>query len=159
MRNLIIRRASADDVPAIGALIGGLMSYLTLRPDGHGADKFKASMAPAALARYVTEPAYHYLAGCIDGQLVGVAALRDRSHVFHLFVTPACHRQGVARAMWSALLEAALAGPALAITVNASRYAIGFYEGLGFAATEAIIENLEHGIVYQPMALTLPRAE
>ena len=159
METMTIRPAAATDVTAISALIGSLMPYLTLHPDGRGAEKFIASMAPAALARYVTEPNYHYLAGCIDGQLVGVAALRDGSHVFHLFVTPAWHRRGLASQLWLALLEAAQAGPAPALTVNASRMAIGFYQRRGFSATEPVIENLEHGIAYQPMRLLLPRAQ
>jgi GNAT superfamily N-acetyltransferase len=147
---LSIRRATADDVAAISALINDLMPYLTLDPAGVGAEQFIASMAPPAITRYVTEPEYWYQLGFIGEELAGIVALRSNTHLFHLFVPAALHRQGIGRQLWQAArAQAIAAGNADVITVNASDCAVPMYRALGFVETAPRIE--EHGIAYMPM--------
>lgn len=151
---LIIRRAQLSDAPAIALLIGALMPCMTLRPDGAGAEAFIESMACPAIETYISGAAYHYQVGLIGGELAGVVALRDNSHLFHLFVAQKHHRQGIARRLWEAALRAAMAsGNAEGFTVNSSLHGLPLYQSLGFVATGAKVE--QHGIAYVPMVLTL----
>lgn len=151
---LIIRRAQLSDAPAIALLIGALMPYMTLRADGAGAETFIESMACPAIETYVSGAAYHYQVGLIGSELVGVVALRDNSHLFHLFVAQKHHRHGVARRLWDAALRAAMvSGNAEGFTVNSSLHGVPLYQSLGFVATGAKVE--QHGIAYVPMVLTL----
>jgi ribosomal protein S18 acetylase RimI-like enzyme len=153
---LTIRRATVDDVSAISALINDLMPYLTLDPQGAGAEQFIANMTPSAIERYVTEPIYHYQVGFIGEELAGVVALRGNTHLFHMFVPAALHRQGIGRQLWQAArAQAIAAGNADVITVNASNYAVPMYRNLGFEETAARIE--EHGIAYTPMQYEMKR--
>lgn len=152
MDNLILRAARREDAPAISVLILDLMPYLTLRPDGAGAEQFIAGMAVSRVAGYVTEPNYRYWIAHAGVELAGVVALRDNTHLFHLFVARAFHGRGYARQMWNAARRAAFdAGNTEGFTVNSSPHAMPMYQRFGFVATGPRVEAL--GIAYTPMRL------
>jgi ribosomal protein S18 acetylase RimI-like enzyme len=147
---LTLRRAEAADAGAVSALIASVMHYMTARPDGQGAETFKASLAPAAIAGYIAGPAYHYQVALLRETLVGVVALREHCHIFHLFVAPAFHHRGFGRQLWhSARAASSAAGHAGDITVNSSVYAAPMYRRFGFADAGPRMEH--SGIVYIPM--------
>lgn len=150
MTTLILQPAHLSDAPAISALINSLMPHMTLQADGQGAEAFIATMTAAAIAGYIADPRYDYRAAWLGDALAGVIAMRDRSHVFHMFVASDLHGQGVARQMWHAVRQA---GTVDAYTVNASRGAVPVYARFGFLATGPLVE--QHGIAYQPMRLGL----
>lgn len=84
------------------------------------------------------------------GRLVGIIALTRRSHLCLLFVEKACHRQGIARALFSALRDHCRTAPDTPrITVNSSPYAVGAYRRLGFRTTGD--ERTVDGIRFTPM--------
>lgn len=69
----------------------------------------------------------------IEGNVVGSIGIREDRHVFHLFVSEAYHRRGIARALWETAKAAArLGNDAAGFTVNSSRYAVPVYRALGF---------------------------
>ena len=154
MDTMTLRIAHSTDAPAISALICNVAPYLTPHPPGTGAEQFLLGMAPPAIARYVTGSGYHYQLGMLGSVLVGVIAISENRHVFHLYVAPAFHHRGVARRMWHAAKTAAIeAGNTEGFTVNSSPYARPMYERFGFVATGP--EVAEHGIAYVPMRLQL----
>jgi ribosomal protein S18 acetylase RimI-like enzyme len=146
MKNLIIRPARAMDAPHISELICDLLPFMTLDPAGAGAERFVSSMRTPAIAGYVLDGRYHYLTGWLDGQLAGVVAVRDGSHLFHMFVARALHGRGIARQLWGAVRD-----DRLDYTVNSSMHAQPLYEKLGFVATGPRIEA--EGVAYVPMRL------
>ena len=150
---MTLRPARIDDASAISALIADLMPYLTLEPDGAGADQFIASMQADAIARYVAQDRYRYQLGFVGGELAGVVAVRDGSHLFHLFVARAFHGRGLARQLWQAARDTnADAGDnkvAPAWTVNSSPHAAAMYEHFGFRPAGPRIE--QHGVAWIPM--------
>ena len=89
----------------------------------------------------------------LDGELAGVIEMRNDEHVAMLFVEP---RGG---GLGQGLFERALGicrdrRPNLSsVSVHSSRYAVPFYERLGFRMCGP--ETIENGIVYIPMVLTL----
>lgn len=152
MNPLTLRVAVAADASAISELINSLMPYMTLHPDARGAEEFIQGMAVPAIESYVTAPNYFYQMGLVDGELAGVIAMRDGSHVFHMFVAEKYQGRGVARQMWQAASEHALrTGNRAGFTVNASRIAVPVYRRFGFFTVGALIE--QHGIAYQPMRM------
>jgi len=151
MKKLTIQPARAIDAPAISALICDLLPFMTLDPGGIGAERFISTLRTPAIAGYVLDERYHYLAGWLDGQLAGVVALRDGTHLFHLFVARALQGQGLARELWEAVQA-----DGVSYTVNSSLYAVPLYEKLGFVATSAQVEA--DGIAYLPMQLTQQRS-
>lgn len=149
-----IRPALVADAPAIVALIDELMPFLTLHPDGAGAEKFVAHCRLPAIEGYLSQEKYFYQIAHLGGELAGVVAMRDNTHLFHLFVPRALHRRGIALQLWQAARDASIArGEVTAFTVNSSVYALPFYEELGFVATGSRVEA--DGIAYVPMRMEL----
>ena len=72
-----------------------------------------------------------------------------------LFVDKAFHRKGIGRELFAAALERIYSeGPMPEmLTVNSSRFAVPFYESLGFVRSEE--EKIIHGVIHIPMALPL----
>ncbi|AMP04024.1 GNAT family N-acetyltransferase [Collimonas pratensis] len=139
--------AHASDAVTISALIQQFTHEFTISADGSGAEQFLASVSVAAEAGYISDPRYHYINAFVGGVLAGFIAMRDRSHVFHLFVAPEFQRQGLATRLWQAAL--ASAPDAAGFTVNSSPSALPVYQRFGFAATSAQVEM--HGIRFVPM--------
>ena len=151
---ITLRPALVADASAIVALIDDLMPFLTLHPDGAGAEKFIEHCRQPSIENYLSLPNYAYQLAHIDGELAGVVAMRDNTHLFHMFVPRALHRRGMARRLWQAARDASLArGGVTAFTVNSSLYALPLYESLGFAATGPKVET--GGIAFVPMRMEL----
>jgi len=149
-----LRPALVADAPAIVALIDDLMPFLTLHPDGAGAEKFIEHCRQPAIEGYLSQSRYAYQLAHIDGALAGVVAMRDNTHLFHMFVPRALHRRGMARRLWQAARDASIAaGNTTGFTVNASLYALPLYACLGFVATGPKVEM--DGIAFVPMCMAL----
>ena len=90
--------------------------------------------------------------------LAGVVALRrlnDRfSHVYHWFVAPAFHGQGLGRQLWQFILDDAIqtSNPER-LSVNASVFAHPLYRHFGFVDTAERQE--QHGLAFIPMELKI----
>lgn len=153
MNALMIRTARETDAPSIAELVQSLAHYFLPSPAIAGAEAFLSSLSQAAISRYIAAPNYSYLVGFIDNSLVGVAALRDQKHIYHLFVHPDFHRQGIAQKLWLHLKDEAMAAsnPGL-FTVNASLYAVPVYSQFGFVPTSE--SETKNDVQFQPMQLT-----
>jgi|SRR5690242_2640593 len=144
------RPGLAADAEAIAGLIASFQSELTDDPSGAGAERYLASVSVQAEREYLTSDRYRYLVAYSESQLAGVIAIRDDSHLFHLFVERAYQRQGIARQLWErALRELRAAGAGEDITVNSSLSAVQVYQAFGFVPSGTI--QRVHGISFLPM--------
>lgn len=90
--------------------------------------------------------------GCyLNNYLVGVVALREGQHISLLFVRGRFHHLGIATKLVKIAVDAVEADdPRIrAVTVNASPYAVGFYEKVGFVPLKG--EQKADGIRFMPM--------
>lgn len=145
-----IRAARPADARAISDLIMCFRDQLTADPEGGGAEVFFASVSAEAEEGYIRSDRYDFVVAETGGELAGFVAMRDRTHLFHLFVAPRFQRQGLARELWRRVQEAA--GPAGArpeFTVNSSLSAVPVYERLGFVRCSP--PEQRDGVVYVPM--------
>ena len=153
-----IRFATPDDAPAISALIITLQPFLTIAPDGAGAEQFMATIQPEVIAANLRAENYRYQLALLADTLAGVVAVRDNTHLFNLYVAEAFHGQGLGRRLWEAARDDALSrGNAGSFTVNASVYAEKMYRRWGFAPTAPVQE--QHGLRFIPMRLGAAAAE
>jgi len=143
-----LRPARADDAVAISRLIASVAHYFTVDPGGKGAERFFRGISPQAIRGYINDPAFYYVAAWRGNELAGAAALRNGSHLFHLFVAPAYQRQGLSRRLWEMLQAGADPGCGM-FTVNSSPYAVAVYQRFGFVATGPPV--VRNGITFVPM--------
>ena len=86
----------------------------------------------------------------IEDALVGVIAIRDKSHISLLFVKKEYHRQGVGRQLVDAVLSYCNQKSDIKeLTVNSSPYATGFYHKMGFRDLGQ--QRIKDGIIFTPM--------
>lgn len=128
-----IRLATTEDAAAMSELVHSLSAkYIAIDFDEMGARRLLASMEAPAIREYLRS-GYRYHIAEEDGILLGVVGVRENKHLYHLFVTEARQRQGLATKLWRVARAACIAaGNAGEFTVNASRLAVSFYERLGF---------------------------
>jgi GNAT superfamily N-acetyltransferase len=147
---MIFRRASPEDAGAVSGLIVSFLNALTVDPNGTGAEQFLASVSTEAEESYILSDRYHYLVAEAEGDLAGFIAMQDKTHVFHLFVSPKYQRRGLARELWQKARDAA--GPhdvAREFTVNSSLLAVPVYERFGFERVAAPVQK--HGVSFVRM--------
>ncbi|MBV8123326.1 MAG: GNAT family N-acetyltransferase [Paucibacter sp.] len=117
------------------------------RPD------FLASVSFESQQRNLGAENFSYYVAKSNSNIVGVIALRDKSHLFHLFVSKEFQGQRLASKLWNAVKTEALeAGNPGEFTVNSSLNAIQIYEAFGFTR-EGDVKRM-HGVAFQPMRLS-----
>lgn len=151
---LTIRKARSADASHISELIYKVAYGFNSNASGEVAPWFLASVTPSAIAGYIADTKFNYLVGCVGRALAGVIALRDTTHIHHLFVAPEFHRQGVATKLWErAKADAIALGNTEGFSVRSSEYAVPVYKRLGFHVAGARAEK--EGVIFVPMKLEL----
>lgn len=150
-----IRPLTPDDIPAAAALLRrAAEEHILHESTPEDGATFLAEQGEEGMRRFFAG-GYRYHGAEVDGTLAGFIAIRERSHVYSLYVDSRFHRRGIARRLWDAARAAALSGESGhpgAFTVNASNHALPFYTALGFVPTAP----MQVGVVrYTPMRLVL----
>ena len=149
---MLIRPLVAMDIPVVAALLRELArEYIVHESPPEGASTFLAENDEMGVRGFLARGHVYHVA-LIDGVVAGFVAVRDRSHVFHLFVGKRWHRRGVARALWDTARAAAIAaGGDGSFTVNSSNFAVPVYESFGFVRVGPT--QCAKGLYYNPMRL------
>jgi GNAT superfamily N-acetyltransferase len=149
---MLIRPLADDDIPAVASLFQASAREFFIDPSNpHALDWFFAENDEEAFRRYVAKGCSYHVAYAGE-TLAGFVAVRDATHLFHLFVDKRWHRQGVARRLWDVARAAAQAGsnPGY-FTVNSSPNALPVYEQWGFVAASP--QQCVKGLRFTPMRL------
>ena len=145
-----IRVGSPSDAEAVAGLIASFQSELTDDPSGTGAERFIASVSVQAERKYLASAGYRYLLAFSGSEFAGFIAIRDGSHLFHLFVGRAHQRQGLGRRLWQqALRELCTPNSEGVFTVNSSLAAVPVYRSFGFVPAGSA-QSVD-GISFLPM--------
>jgi GNAT superfamily N-acetyltransferase len=148
-----VERATVADASRISALVNALSKPFLVAPAGEGAEPFLAAISESAIQGYVSASNFEYFVAESQGQLAGVVALRDNSHLFHLFVAESFQGQGLGGQLWRMVKARAIhSGNLGKFTVNSSLNAVPFYEKFGFVVSGPVVQT--HGVAFQPMQLS-----
>jgi GNAT superfamily N-acetyltransferase len=152
MESMTIRQAEERDAHAISDLIYEVSeAFLFQRFSDEGRQNFVRSIEPTAIADYINGEFYYYLAEA-ESELMGLIAMRDFRHLYHLFVRAAFQGRGIARKLWDYARETCIyAGNPGDFTVNSSAYALPVYLKWGFVEAGAAFDK--GGIVSTPLRL------
>jgi len=151
---MLIRPLEDTDIPAVARLFRELaLEFIVHESPPEGAATFLRENDEQGLRGFV-EKGHVYHVAVIDGELAGFIAVRDRSHLFHMFVGKRWQRRGLARRLWDVARRDAIAlGNPGFFTVNASNYALPVYEAWGFVRTAPT--QFVKGLYFNPMRLEL----
>lgn len=149
-----IRPLAEDDIPAVAALLRELaLEFIVHESTLAGAANFLAENDQAGIRGFLARGHVYHVAA-IGGEVAGFVAVRDDSHLFHLFVGKRWQRRGIARQLWQVAREQALARGGGAFTVNSSNFAVPVYEAFGFVRAGPTL--CAKGLYYNPMRLPGP---
>lgn len=130
---LHMRLARPEDARAIGVLARRVVRrWILPAQPAEVAGPLLAGMSAEAIRRKILDGQRFHLA-FVDDALAGVAAIREDSHVFQLFVGTRHQGQGIARRLWQRVLKDSVrrAGTRY-FTLNAAVSAVPIYLRLGF---------------------------
>ena len=156
MTEVKIRQANAGDAAEIAGLIRALAEkFITHEFEAEASRQFLSANDAYSVEKNMAS-GFLYFVATRHAKVIGVAGLKNRSHLYHLFVAEAWQGKGLARKLWERLLVVAIGrGESKVITVNSSNAAVGFYRRLGFSPTGPAVEK--GGIRYNPMACRVDR--
>jgi ribosomal protein S18 acetylase RimI-like enzyme len=145
-----IRAIEEADIGAVAQLLQELATQFIVHESvPESAALFLRENDEAALRGFIGGGRHVYYVALVDGALAGFIAMRDKTHLFHLFVARGQQGRGIARALWEHARAAS--GHPGDFTVNASNSAVGVYEALGFRRTAPM--QCVKGLYFNPMAL------
>ncbi|MBD8881381.1 MULTISPECIES: GNAT family N-acetyltransferase [Rhodanobacter] len=150
---LRIRLGRPDDARAVGALVRRLTRRWILPDQPYEAGLALLSRQGTAIQRMHMSEGHRFHLAWLGSTLVGVATMRDDSHLTQLFVSTRYQGRGIARRLWlRTMADAVRRAGTHRFTLNASRCAVPAYRRLGFVATgpERLSPN---GVLTTPMAL------
>lgn len=138
--------AKLDDAQAINKLIIPLVEEFISHEYTEQGNVFVLSSMSEENIRVNIDKGFEYFIAKDDQRVVGVLAIKESNHLYHCFVDKNYHRQKIGEQLWNYWLSDTKAEE---VTVNSSKYAIKFYESLGFIYSGEVFEK--NGIVSYPM--------
>jgi ribosomal protein S18 acetylase RimI-like enzyme len=150
--NLIIRPMEPADIEPVARLLSELATeFIVSEFDEPAQRRFLVENNAEAIRGFIANQFTYHVAE-INGQLAGFVGVRDRKHLYHLFVAKPFQRRGLGRTLWEfAKRECEACGHRGAFTVNSSNYATPIYERWGFRREGP--PKTSNGITYNPMKL------
>lgn len=150
------RLARADDALAIGLLARRVTRrWILPEQPTSAAAALLYGMRARVIRRKILAGQRFHLAWQDDERLVGVAAMRNDSHLFQFFVSTRLHGRGIARHLWQRTMHDAFRRAGTRhFTLNASAMAVPVYRHLGFVCSGPLTIS-DNGLVTQPMHLDL----
>ncbi len=158
-----IRIAHAEDVKEIATLVRSLSHYYLSKEISSAQDSSAKSLSakslPSWLLKTLTEEQflqrinsteYSNYVYCISSEVVGYIAMKESSHLYHLFVSETHQGKGIAHKLWKHVGENCSAEK---YTVRSSLYAVPVYKKWGFVETDSVKEK--DRIKFQPMEFVI----
>jgi len=151
-----IRLAQPDDALAIGVLSRRVVRRWVLPDQPRKIGRELLSRLSARVLRQRIMEGQRFHLAYLGDVLVGVAAMRDDSHLLHFYVSTRYQGRGVARRLWQrALQDAIRRAGTRRFTLNATRCAVPVYVRLGFRV-DGPERPSPNGVMTTPMSLRLP---
>jgi len=151
---MIIRKATTEDINAISKLLVHLSEKFIISSfTDEGRNKLLQSMSPEAIRGYFDQ-GYRYHVADRDAEILGVVAMKNDTHLYHLFVAEPEQGTGLARRLWETAKSDSLSRSSPEyFTVNSSLNAEEVYKSWGFVPVSGVRET--GGVKDIPMKLNM----
>ena len=146
-----IRDATTADAPGIAALVAEASIESFNGGPREGREYFLTMNSAAAILGKM-QGGYRYYVAEDAGRLVGMIAMLNNAHIYHLFIAADAQRRGLGQQLWEhARAECLSRGNRGRFTVFSTPNAVGFYERCGFAISGGL--QTRNGLPAVPMKL------
>ena len=138
-----ISRCTLKDALILSKISDRLLKYLF---EDDLPEWSKESFSTANFEKRLSDTSYRHYCYVIQNQIAGYIAIKDKTHLYHLFVDEKYHRKGIAKKLWEFVrdnLEFDV------MTTNSSICAIEVYKSFGFNLKDEMLVHKE--LKYQPM--------
>lgn len=143
-----IRLATENDVSKVVDLVASLAPYYLDNSIHELPSWFRNSLSASAFLTRISSPEYMNFVFEEAGSIAGYISLKDKSHLYHLFVPEEYQGRGIARLLWEHVKECSHAN---VFFLRSSLYAVPIYKRFGFL--ESGPSGTKDGISFQPMEL------
>jgi GNAT superfamily N-acetyltransferase len=146
-----IRRATTEDAQRISELAQEIaLQFIVDEFSQKGRALYLQQLSPGVIAKRLADKEFWFLIAEDGKVLVGVAAMQNGWHLYHLLVAKGYQRGGLAGRLWQILRDEALSvAPPRRFMANLPRYAIAAFRRLGFKSEGGMRD--EKGVFFQPM--------
>ncbi len=142
LTNEFIRRVKLEDAKELSLLVSGLLPYLFKQVPSW----FEEEISKESFEKRLKDKSYEHYIYIIDKKIVGFIAIKEKNHLFHLFVDESFHKKGIAKKLFECVKTNM---DVTNMKVNASLYSIPVYRSFGFKKSGK--EENYQGLEYQPM--------
>ncbi|MFT5707466.1 MAG: GNAT superfamily N-acetyltransferase [Oceanospirillaceae bacterium] len=151
---MMIRAASQKDSGSISELISTLvLKYIAPSCSDSGAQVLLNSMDANSIKSYI-EQGYQYHVGEVNNEIIGVVAVKENSHLYHLFIDDLHQGKGFAKQLWEHAKSLCIKqGNNGTFTVNSALNAVQVYKKWGFIPYMNVRER--GGVKDLPMRLKM----
>jgi GNAT superfamily N-acetyltransferase len=150
------RLARPQDALAIGMLARRVTRrWILPEQPRSAAEALLYGMTARVIRQKIRDGQRFHLAWLDGDRLVGVAAMRDDTHLFQFFVSTRMHGHGIARRLWQRTMRDAVRRAGTRhFTLKASAMAMPVYLHFGFVPSGPLLVS-DTGLVTQPMHFDL----
>lgn len=143
-----IRVAVKSDAEAIRGLVASLSHFYLQGGARTLPEWFAMTLTVDEFEKRLKANDFYSLVCEEGGRIVGYISMKNKFHLYHLFVSEKYQGKGIARALWSqVVMQFGIAR----YTVRSSLYAVPVYKAFGFMETGPV--QTKDGIAFQPMEL------
>lgn len=136
-----IREATEEDAIQIQELVVGL-SHIYLSDNEQALPEWLSStLEMQEFKNRIKNNEFTNLVCKSNNDVIGYISIKDKNHIYHLFVSQAHQRKGIAKKLWGNAIKSCCSSK---YTVRSSLYAIPVYEYFGFvkSATMEVKDNI-----------------
>lgn len=138
-----IREAKVSDAETLSLLTKSLTPFLF---DEKLPKWFENELSIKSFEDRISSSEYKHFLYEKEGNVLGFIAIKNKNHIYHLFVDKKYHKQGIANRLWESVKTDF---DVTDMIVNASLYAVKAYEALGFEICDEQKQYLQ--LKFQPM--------
>ena len=142
----VIRKANEGDAPTIKDLVTSLSHFYLEDKKASLPQWFLNTLEVSAFEQRIVSTDFVNYVYTESDIIIGYIAIKDTSHVYHLFVAEGHQGRGVSTELWK-FTKSELSSPTF--TVRSSIYAVPVYKAFGFQESGAA--SSKDGICFQPM--------
>ena len=139
-----IAKAKTLDASRLSQLINELTSYIF---EKEVPKWFEDELLEDSFKQRIFSDEYEHFVYVIENKIVGFITIKNKNHLFHLFVDKKYHKKGIAKELWNYIKAHYDVSN---MSVNASLFSTKIYESFGFKISGEESEYL--GLKYHPMS-------